>query len=542
MRRISKVIILTIIVILLSSCGNKSYVVFDYNCDGIDYHKCELKNNKLNCNVETPSCGEYKFIGWFRANEYTNQVDLNGTFSKNEIIYARWEKENGITESSSQIEPTSTIITPGIIDIPSSSKEEPSSSETPSSSKQQVTPPTPVNPSKPEETYTITFNLNGGTGGQRTPISGVKYNQILPSINQTKPTRSGYTFMGWYDKTTGGTQYYNSSNSGVRKYDKKSNLTLYAQWKINVLSIQYNGNSRVWNSTNTTYGVNSSNTVIELSRYSGCDLSKTNCTITVKVNWKKEVWSVTKDYGTGKWTYYGRGSDKLKKYYSNALAFAEYVPEKTLSSGDSLPLIIYLHGLGVLQYEYVDGVLKEKCPYSFCLLGDTFLRTIGNWDNTGLKNIPAVIMAPHLNLQGWGRDEPVRTIDAMISYAKNTYNIDIDKVVLMGHSHGGYGVSSVLASRNTTFSALVIMSGSTTEANPKVAPILKVIPLKGYSENSSVGTGMKSFFNSIGRIDDLTIYTDTTHSGTVAKALKEDKNNDKISDLIYWATSQTRNK
>ena len=155
MRRISKVIILTIIVLLLVSCGKKSYVVFDYNCNGQDYHKCELKNNKLNCNVETPTCGEYTFKGWFRANEYNNQVDLNGTFNKNEIIYARWEKESGIIESSSRVEPTSTIVTPGIIDIPSSS------SETPSSSNEEIQK---VNGIKYIDTYTLLKDEGFGTG------------------------------------------------------------------------------------------------------------------------------------------------------------------------------------------------------------------------------------------------------------------------------------------------------------------------------------------------------------------------------------------
>ena len=338
MKRIGRILIVLVLLFLSACEKEKEYVYFNFGCGNTEYYKCELKNNKLNCNVETPSCGEYKFIGWFRANEYNNPVDLSSGFTENEIIYARWEKGNGIIEPSSQEESTSTIIPPGTIDIPSSSKEEPSSSEIP------VTPPTP------EETYTISFNSNGGTGGQTGKVN-VKYNQTLPSISSTKPTKPGYTFMGWYDKTTGGTQYYNSSNSGVRKYDKKSNITLYAQWKINVLSIQYNGNGGVWNSTNPAYGVNSSGLVIvkstgkvyqqqlnygtklessgltdcngswfkwekdkstveskkeyylqngstttyldqtkvysaiELSRYAGCDLSKTNCTITVKVNW-----------------------------------------------------------------------------------------------------------------------------------------------------------------------------------------------------------------------------------------------------------------
>ena len=225
---IKKNIILFLILFILCSCGKKSYVIFNYNCNGIDYHKCELKNNKLNCNVNTPTCGEYTFKGWYRANEYKNPIDLSSDFRANEIVYARWDKVNGPIEPSSSEEPTSTIVTPGIIDIPSS--EEPSSSETPSSSKEEPSSSQqqPINPPKPEETYTISFNLNGGTGGQTTPISGVKYNNDLPKINQTKPTKPGYAFMGWYDKSSGGTQYYNSSNSPVRKYDKKSNITLYA--------------------------------------------------------------------------------------------------------------------------------------------------------------------------------------------------------------------------------------------------------------------------------------------------------------------------
>lgn len=168
---------MSVIVILLSSCGKKSYVVFDYNCNGAEYHKCELKNNKLNCSVETPTCEGYEFKGWYKANEYETPVDLFSKFSVNEIIYARWTKKDE--------EPSSLIENP-------SSQEEPSSSqiiEEPSSQ-------TPVIPQPIEETYTITFNTNGGSGGQSGTLS-VKYNNNLPSINSTKPTRGGYIFMGW---------------------------------------------------------------------------------------------------------------------------------------------------------------------------------------------------------------------------------------------------------------------------------------------------------------------------------------------------------
>jgi len=362
MRRINKVIILLFISVILISCGKKSYVVFDYNCNGDQSYECELKNNKLNCNVITPVCEGYRFKGWYSEND--NPLDLKSNFKANEVIYAKWEK-GGTVEPSSSEEPTSTIVTPGIIDTPSSSSEMPSSSRKETNSQEKPSSSsTPVNPPKPEETYTISFNLNGGTGGQTASISGVKYNNNLPSINQNKPVKPGYTFQGWYDSQNGGTQYYNSSNSPVRKYDKKGNITLYTHWTINTLSIEYNGNGGSWNSSNSTYGVNGSNTVIvkstnqvyqkvlnygeklessgltdyngswfkwtrsgytveskkeyiigstvldqakvyssiELSRYGGCDLSKTNCTITAKVNWKK-----LQDSGTLKIYYFGYG-------------------------------------------------------------------------------------------------------------------------------------------------------------------------------------------------------------------------------------------
>lgn len=76
-----------------------------------------------------PTCSNQKFLGWYEANEYEISVDLTKIFTKNEILYARWET---VEEPSSQIieEPSSSEI-----EEPSSNEiEEPSSSEQPSSS------------------------------------------------------------------------------------------------------------------------------------------------------------------------------------------------------------------------------------------------------------------------------------------------------------------------------------------------------------------------------------------------------------------------
>ena len=45
-------------------------------------------------------------------------------------------------------------------------------------------------------TYTVTFNANGGSGGQSSSVTAT-YGSAMPSISTTKPTKDGYTFAGW---------------------------------------------------------------------------------------------------------------------------------------------------------------------------------------------------------------------------------------------------------------------------------------------------------------------------------------------------------
>ena len=83
-------------------------------------------------------------------------------------------------------------------------------------------------------TSTVSFNANGGTGGQSANATA-KYDSAMPSISTTAPTRTGYTFMGWYDNAdyTKGTQYYTTAGASARTWNKVANTTLYAGWKVN---------------------------------------------------------------------------------------------------------------------------------------------------------------------------------------------------------------------------------------------------------------------------------------------------------------------
>ena len=81
------------------------------------------------------------------------------------------------------------------------------------------------------QTYSINLRGNGGT-----PISQsveVEYGDSMPYAS--KPSRNGYTFLGYYDSmyVVSGTKYYNSDMSSARTWDKNSDATLYALWKLN---------------------------------------------------------------------------------------------------------------------------------------------------------------------------------------------------------------------------------------------------------------------------------------------------------------------
>ena len=80
-------------------------------------------------------------------------------------------------------------------------------------------------------TYEVTLNDNGGSGGSGTITA--TYGSPMPAI--TLPTRTGYTFNGyWTGKTTQSTQYYDANGNSLKNWDKAGNTTtLYALWTAN---------------------------------------------------------------------------------------------------------------------------------------------------------------------------------------------------------------------------------------------------------------------------------------------------------------------
>ena len=91
------------------------------------------------------------------------------------------------------------------------------------------------------DTYTITYNLDGGTVSEDNPTS---YNVETPTFNLHNPTKTGYTFIGWTG-SNGDTPEIVVTIAKGSTGDK----TYTANFSANTYTITYNGNEATEGST-----------------------------------------------------------------------------------------------------------------------------------------------------------------------------------------------------------------------------------------------------------------------------------------------------
>ena len=83
--------------------------------------------------------------------------------------------------------------------------------------------------------YKITYNANGGSGA---PGSQTKWKDQSLTLSSTKPTRTGYSFLGWSTSSSATSATYSAGGT----YTANSAATLYAVWKANTYTVKYNAN------------------------------------------------------------------------------------------------------------------------------------------------------------------------------------------------------------------------------------------------------------------------------------------------------------
>ena len=141
---------------------NGKYKVTLYIVSGKNHNVVEVKAGEKMTKPVTPIRTGYSFKGWYTDDTYKNAYDFNKPVNSNIEIYAKWELE----------------------------------------------------------TYTITYDSNGGT---KVPSSKVLYNEELAKPKD--PDKSGYYFAGWYkDKELKNKFSFLTSISKDTK--------LYAKWSL----------------------------------------------------------------------------------------------------------------------------------------------------------------------------------------------------------------------------------------------------------------------------------------------------------------------
>lgn len=83
--------------------------------------------------------------------------------------------------------------------------------------------------------YVVKYNANGGSGA---PSSQTKWKDQTLTLSTTKPTRTGYSFLGWSTSSSATSATYSAGGS----YTANSAATLYAVWKANTYTVKYNAN------------------------------------------------------------------------------------------------------------------------------------------------------------------------------------------------------------------------------------------------------------------------------------------------------------
>ncbi|MBR3135723.1 MAG: leucine-rich repeat protein [Clostridia bacterium] len=149
------------------------------------------------------------------------------------------------------------------------------------------------------KTYTVTLNPNGGTVSPTTKT--VTYGQAYGAL--PTPTRSGYTFLGWWTaKETGGKQV-----TATTVCYASGNYTLYASWKAGqtyTVTLNANGGTCGTSTKTVTYGT--AYGTMPVPKRLGYTFAGW---WTVKDAGGKKVTASTICYATGNYTLYARWTE-----------------------------------------------------------------------------------------------------------------------------------------------------------------------------------------------------------------------------------------
>ena len=136
-----------------------------------------------------------------------------------------------------------------------------------------------------------------------------------------------------------------------------------------------------------------------------------------------------------------------------AIPYHLYLPKGYVSSGEKVPMILFLHGRGE-SYGPLSIVAKWGPPR----------RLQSGGDQERLSKY--LVVSPQCpGESSWSRDEQQTRLLELLAHIKKTYNIDEDRIYLTGLSMGGFGTWRLASDHPEMFAAAAPICGAGSPAN-----------------------------------------------------------------------------
>ncbi len=318
-----------------TTTGNASYTItFNPNGGSVSTSNKTVTNKSTYGSLPTPTRTGYTFNGWYTSASGGTKITSSSTvnLSANQTLYAQWNpinytvtynanggsgapanqtKTHGVNLTLSTTKPTRAGYTfQGWATSASGSVAYASGASYTNNASVTLYAVWKAN------TYTVTYNANGGSGA---PANQTKTHGVNLILSTTKPTRTGYTFQGWATSASGSVVYESGAS-----YTNNASVTLYAVWKANTYTLTFDANGGTVSPTTATvtYGETCSLPTPIMSGYTfeGWYTSSTGGT---------EVTSATKFTGTDDITIYAHWTKNPDKVSISEIKLLE-------SSGNTL--------------------------------------------------------------------------------------------------------------------------------------------------------------------------------------------------------------
>ncbi|MGL5020860.1 MAG: InlB B-repeat-containing protein, partial [Mycoplasmatales bacterium] len=233
--------------ILYAKWNAKTFVLNFNTLGGSAVTAQNVKYNDLATKPNDPIRTGFTLEGWYTEREFTNKWNFASTRmpNKNQTLFAKWigneqsvtfEVNGGTPAPSPQTvrvgekitepaEPTKTGYT-----FDGWYKEATFDTKWNFASDKMPNAPIKLHAKWLANSYTVTFNADGGT-----PAPSPQNVKVGDRITEpTKPTKTGYTFAGWY-KDEGLTSEWNFASDKM----PTKNMTLYANWTVNSYTVSF---------------------------------------------------------------------------------------------------------------------------------------------------------------------------------------------------------------------------------------------------------------------------------------------------------------